>query len=38
MHKEYDDDAEEDREDILFEIKELRRELAEHRRQLKTGP
>ena len=38
MHKEYDEDAEEDREDILFEIKELRRELAEHRRQLKTAP
>jgi len=33
MHKEYDDEAEEEREDILFEIKELRRELSEYRAQ-----
>ena len=37
MHKEYDDEAEEEREDILFEVKELRRELAEHREQLKNA-
>lgn len=33
MHKDYDDEAEEEREDILYEVKELRRELAEFRTQ-----
>ena len=38
MHKDYDDEAEEEREDILFEIKELRRELAEFRAIQKPAP
>ena len=36
MHKDYDEEAEEEREDILFEVKELRRELAEFREQKKA--
>ena len=35
MHKDYDEEAEEEREDILFEVRALRRELAEFRAQQK---
>ena len=37
MHKDYDDEAEEEREDILFEVKALRHELAEFRAQQNTS-
>ena len=33
MRRDYDDEAEEEREDILYEVTELRRELAEFRTQ-----
>jgi len=33
MRRDYDDEAEEEREDILYEVRELRRELAEFRTQ-----
>lgn len=38
MHKDNDKEAEEEREDILFEIQALRRELAVYRAQEKTAP